>query len=156
MNFVIRPGKYEDCHDIFAISFAEDGHLEVPSYNTLKLNPEKLWKVVPYWMESESGMIYVAEKHGKVIGYIFGEIFQPWSSNDTQNIIHILYVSKKYRNSTVGIKLLDHFLEETKKRDIDNTIMCMMYSSENLEGMDKVLKKRGFAEVAKYYQRNYD
>ncbi len=65
MNFVIRPGKYEDCTGIFAISFGEDGHIEVPSYNTLKLNPEKLWKVVPYWMENES--VQVQLSGGKIV-----------------------------------------------------------------------------------------
>jgi GNAT superfamily N-acetyltransferase len=106
-----------------------------------------------YWVVNERGLVYVAEEDNMIVGFVIGELFNPWCSNELFATDYALYVIPEYRNKRVGIKLLDYFTSECSRLGAKKLITGMAINSFNIESMEKLLTRKGFNLVAKYYEK---
>ncbi len=107
---------------------------------------EKNWKG---FLESEIGIVYVAEEDGKIIGTIGGLIYP-----DTNDGVKVLcetfwFVSKGHRGRC-GFKLLDAFEKRGMERGAKRLVMVHL-SSLAPEKLKKLYERLGYVEVETHY-----
>lgn len=108
MNRVIRPATHTDLNDCHALCKVPE--LKTPAGNY----PPRFW-IDAIIKEKQIALLALEEE--KPIGFVMGErIAGNWS------LLHLMVVSKTYRNKGVGTDLLHAFEYEVKKRKLGGIV----------------------------------
>jgi ribosomal protein S18 acetylase RimI-like enzyme len=111
----------------------------------------------------EKDIIVVAEKQGKIIGYVGGTVKKSTKRDSKKSIIRVdgfgkggvyidlgsFYVLKKYRQEGVGKALVRRFIKEVKRRGIKQITLASV-NKGNPEALIALYKKLGFRIVVAY------
>ena len=103
-----------------------------------------------YCMQPMKFLNYVYFKSSKVIGYLMSEMIID------EVHIHNIAVEKKYQNNKVGLKLIEHLINQSKF--LNKNKICLEVSNVNSSAL-KVYSNLGFTKVGKrkgYYENNTD
>lgn len=80
-------------------------YLAESSWSRMEYNRNKTADFLEDLMD-DNGFLVVAEREGKIIGGMVGDIVRPWFSDDLMGIEHILYVHPDYRMGRVPYQLI--------------------------------------------------
>lgn len=80
-------------------------YLAESSWSRMEYNKNKTRDFLFDLME-DKGFVVVAERDGKIIGGMVGDIIRPWFSDDLMGIEHILYVHPDYRMGRLPYQLI--------------------------------------------------
>lgn len=150
----IREATINDISNIEDIVVSNDVLSTISSFMELNADIDKARFMVELWINDINGLVYIAECDNTIIGFILGEIYSPWCSNDKYATDYALYVDPQYRNKRIGIKLLDYFLQQCSIKKVKKVLTGMALNNFNVESMEKLLQRKGFSLTAKYYSKD--
>lgn len=152
---IIRKARKEDVSNILDLwRELSEYHRNFNDYMNITSDwRKKLEKVFNKDIESDSSIIYVAEKDGRCIGFIRSEIRNTnniFVSNKSAFITDI-YIEKKYRGIGVAEELVDKVSNWCNEKKVYN--LRLNVNSENERAIGLYLKK-GFKEVNRTLKKN--
>ena len=150
MTINIRGLKESDSDQI--VELAKSEHNE-SYYNFLTFSEDKIRALVKTTIAMPDGTIcYVAEEHGKIIGFICGYLIMYISTNDffTQDLT--IYVTPDKRG-TLAAKKLIKYLECWAEMKGCKELSLSITSNINAERTGKFYKLLGFSDVGKIYRK---
>ncbi len=154
--FTVRPGKRNDAEDAARlwIQSAEEHTLYDVVYSTA-LDAEKVMRrFLADLSSSNHSCLFVAEREGKVIGFLSGELregsltFKP----KTWAAIEDVYVAPDYRSSGVGRALFDEFQKWAKEKSAHG--VSLQVAAGNTRAR-KLYEELGFREVSIYQVKEF-
>ena len=122
-------------------------------YNFLTFSEDKIRALIKTTIAMPDGTIcYVAEEHGKIIGFICGYLIMYSSTNDffTQDLS--LYVTPD-RRGTVAAKRLIKYLECWAEMKGCKELALSITSDINIKRTGKFYKLLGFSDVGRIYRK---
>ena len=122
-------------------------------YNFLTFSEDKIRALIKTTIAMPDGTIcYVAEEHGKIIGFICGYLIMYASTNDffTQDLS--LYVTPD-RRGTVAAKRLIKYLECWAEMKGCKELALSITSDINIKSTGKFYKLLGFSDVGRIYRK---
>tara|TARA_R100000750_G_C2313393_1_gene83405 strand:- start:255 stop:725 length:471 start_codon:yes stop_codon:yes gene_type:complete len=122
-------------------------------YNFLTFSEDKIRALIKTTIAMPDGTIcYVAEEHGKIIGFICGYLIMYASTNDffTQDLS--LYVTPD-RRGTVAAKRLIKYLECWAEMKGCKELALSITSDINIKRTGKFYKLLGFSDVGRIYRK---
>jgi GNAT superfamily N-acetyltransferase len=150
MTINIRGLKESDSDQI--VELAKSEHNE-SYYNFLTFSEDKIRALVKTTIAMPDGTIcYVAEEHGKIIGFICGYLIMYASTNDffTQDLS--LYVTPD-RRGTVAAKRLIKYLECWAEMKGCKELALSITSDINIKRTGKFYKLLGFSDIGRIYRK---
>jgi ribosomal protein S18 acetylase RimI-like enzyme len=155
-RFTIRPGKRNDAADAARlwIQSAKE-HTVYDLVYTTALDAEKVMRrFLADLSSSGHSCLFVAEREGKVIGFLSGELregslaFEP----KTWAAIEDIYVAPDYRNSGVGRTLFEQFQKWAKEKSAHG--VSLQVAAGNTRAR-KLYEELGFREVSVYQVKEF-
>lgn len=150
MTINIRGLKESDSDQI--VELAKSEHNE-SYYNFLTFSEDKIRALIKTTIAMPDGTIcYVAEEHGKIIGFICGYLIMYASTNDffTQDLT--IYVIPDKRG-TLAAKKLIKYLECWAEMKGCKELALSITSNINTERTGKFYKLLGFSDIGRIYRK---
>lgn len=143
---MIRPMVTGDLNKVVAL--AKEMHQE-GNYKDIPFSTEVFVRTMSKCMSD--GFAWVGENEGKVVCGMMGTIGELIFSKALITNDLGLFVSKEYRKSRLGLKLINKFIEWSK--EMGATEICISHSNGHKGGLGKFLTKSlGFECVGELYK----
>ena len=103
-------------------------------------------------LRAKIGEIYVTRVGDRIAG-LFGAVFTTDTFNGAPVAMeNFWYVLEEYRSTTIGIRLLNHFEQEAKRRGCKRILMVHL-SNSKAEALEKLYIHRGFTPIEKTFSK---
>lgn len=103
---MIRPATFFDAPAM--LDLGERMHAESTGLR-LSFSRDQASDTLRTLMTSEAGFVWVAERNGKLVGFMLGAAFQQWFTKDVVASELALYVSPAFRGTLIGASLVKRF-----------------------------------------------
>lgn len=155
MNVTIRKARLDELplvqemnHKLFLWDFARD-----PALNTAWPHQEVGRSYFEKKISGETGVCFVAEREGELVGYVVGRIDKEIDKTDTllRSELENIYVEESARNSGVGKLLVNKLVAWCKGHGSEN--MLVTAYAGNVDAIE-FYKKCGFESYALKLEKN--
>ena len=140
----INAEEVEKLEPLIAAFFAE-GHIEA------EFDPKYSARTLRSLLAGGSGIAFVAEVDGKLVGLIAGVIHPDMTSGIPCAGEWCWFVAKEYRG-LVGLKLLAAYEAEAERRGARKLVMLHLMNEDG-EKVAEVLKRRGYIPREQLFMR---
>ena len=114
---MIRPATLSDVPRL--VDLGELMHAESPRFSRLRFSPDKLTGTLSHLIESENGLLLVAESdQGEIIGGLAAIAVEHWCSSDMMATDLALFIAPRHRGSRAAAKLVQAYLSWAGRRGI--------------------------------------
>ena len=134
-----------------SISFNRLTSIEIPSVLSIEeQNSDDPWSQLQFTtsIENSNNICYCLSLNGKTIGYLIAML-----AEDTADILNI-GIDPNFQRQGYGRDLLNHFIEELRKRDIGEILLEVRVGNKSAI---QFYKRQGFEEISvrkNYYTKN--
>ena len=134
-----------------SISFNKFASIEIPSVLSIEeQNSDYPWSKLQFTtsIENSNNLCYCLSFNGRTIGYLISML-----AVDTADILNI-GIDPDYKRQGHGTALLNHLIEELRKRDIGEILLEVRAGNQSAI---QFYKKQGFKEISvrnNYYMKN--
>ena len=150
-NFTIRPGRREDAEAAARLwmQSAEEHTAHDRIYATAPGAEQMMRRFLADLASSGHSFLFVAESHGRVVGFISGELREgsPTFRQKTWASVDDVFVEQDYRNLGIGKALLEGVEAWAKERRANG--VSLQVAAANERGR-KFYEELGFREVSVY------
>ena len=144
---MIRVATHEDIPRI--IELGRVLHAE-SSYSTIPYKEDKVEATMLNVIAT--GVIFVAEHDGEVVGGIAGGIAEHWFSTERTAFDYSFFIHPEFRNGAIAIRLMTAFFEWAKLLGA-KTIRMGITTGIHVERTAKLYRAMGFHEVGQLFQK---
>ncbi len=146
---MIRDAHPDDIEQMLLI--VNQVHQELDYYKSFKLDLERTAETLFALIQQSEGIVLVSSNEEVVEGFIIGIVTPFWFTKTKYATDIALCVDAKYRNKTIGYKLLKRFIEEGKKKGAKIISTSLNDEADNPK-YEKLIKKMGYH----YHGKNYE
>lgn len=133
-NIIIRKAKIEDLSIIQDLNHKlfENEEKWHPTYVGSWPYSEKGIQFFTERINELTGVIFVAEQEGKIIGYLCGGWFRSYAFRKETSFVDLdnMYVLEEYRSKGVGSILITEFINWAKSKNIEIIRVDSVYENE--------------------------
>tara|TARA_R110002126_G_scaffold114034_4_gene252624 strand:- start:1601 stop:2062 length:462 start_codon:yes stop_codon:yes gene_type:complete len=145
-GFNIREAEEKDlisCLILFKEFFKE-------SKFDVKWSQERIVTVFQSSLTNPNFVLFVSENQEEIVGFIAGAVSNPLFSNDIIATELAWFVTKEYRGSTTGFRLLKTFEDWAKEK---NSVIISMADIEGLNNLSSIYLKKGYTKSETTYNK---
>ncbi len=150
---LINPAQLIDAEEMLELVLNENANTVFPAFSTAEINKQKALDTVLYWITKEEPLAFVAKKDNRLLGFILGEIYRPWFSDEKLAAEHILYVGQRYRSSRIGIQLINIFEKTAQSYSAVATTTGQVLANYNADVRQKYLERTGYKKTTVLYTK---
>lgn len=114
MKATIRPATRDDLDMLLML--AQSMHEESPRFSRLRFSQRKMLNLFTVLIESDNGLMIVAEMEGEIVGGFAGIVNEPFFSEDVVANDIGLFLIPYARGSTLAARLVKHYLAWAKTK----------------------------------------
>lgn len=144
---MIRPATHEDIPRI--VELGRILHAE-SSYSSIPYIDEKV--IATMRNVIDTGVIFVAEFDGEVVGGLAGGMAEQWFSNERTAFDYSFFIHPEFRRGAIAVRLMTAFCEWAKLLGA-KTVRMGITTGIHVERTAKLYRAMGFNEVGPLFQK---
>lgn len=151
---LINSAVITDAEPMLELVLSENADREFPAFSSATINREKTLDTVRYWITKPEPLVFVAKENDQIVGFIIGETYSPWFSDEKFATDHILYVSKQARQSRLGLQLINIFEKTATTYSVSAIITGQVLANYNSQTRIKYLERTGYTSTTVLYTKD--
>lgn len=148
MSIEVRKATIFDVPDIVAVGKMMH---EETSFSDVEWSPNRAQQFIDLSVRDKSFCSFVAETDGKIMGLMVAEVVPYFFSNELRVCDHLWYVTKEYRGSSVGVKLLNKLLQFARDKGV-KTVYSGVSTALDAEQTGALLENIGYQHIGGLYK----
>ncbi len=144
----IREATEEDALDCLILFKQFHKESKVPYSWDAKKTQQVFVQTIPL----ENFVTLVAEREDEVVGFICGMYAEPFFSSEKISTEVAWFVSKEYRNSTAGFRLMKAYEEWALSKGVKYVGMTYL---ENITDLSEIYEKKGYTKAETQYMKEF-
>lgn len=110
----IRPATYDDLDILLDLSAAM--HKESPRFSRIEFSMAKMLSLFITLIDSESGLVLVADRDGAVVGAVAAMVCAHWMSDDIIANEYGVFILPQHRGGMTAARLVRSYIEWGKAK----------------------------------------